>query len=213
MKFSEYYQRMENLLAAQLPGESARYKMAPPEREEYMGHNNQTRHAGVLILLYQKEQFFYTVLIKRTLYNGEHSGQISLPGGKYEYHDDDLITTALRETKEEIGISPTNIQVIGTLTPLYIPVSNHYVQPVVGVLNSEPVFRRNEKEVQEIFNINIESLMDPKCMIQNEYIHENSRRIKAPFYRYKKLKIWGATAMILAEYIELHEQIVANPYR
>lgn len=208
MTFSEYYKRIESLLTGELPGKTAQYKMAPLTRElPEIPTKQKKKYAGVLILLYPSGNEYYTILIRRTLYNGVHSGQVSLPGGKYEPHDSDLIFTAVRETEEETGVSSKKIEVIGKLTPLYIPVSNYCVQPVVGVLKSKPSFERNYKEVEEIFSVKLKTLMDPKCLIKENSIYENERYIQAPYFHYNNLKIWGATAMILSEFIELHGDI------
>lgn len=212
--YTQYFRRIADRLSGDLPGKTAQYKMAPTDRPGMGIHpDRKTRYAGVLILLYPKNQEYYTILIRRTLYYGVHSGQISLPGGKQEPGDQNLISTALRETEEEIGINSKNIEVIGKLTPLYIPVSNYYVQPVIGALNSEPSFRKDYKEVEEIFSIRLSDLMDPECIIEGEHIHERERKIKAPYYCYNNLKIWGATAMILSEFIELHKKLCTNPLR
>ncbi|MGM0530162.1 MAG: NUDIX hydrolase [Bacteroidota bacterium] len=206
MTFSEYCKRIENLLDGDLPGKTAQYKMAPLKRDLSEPLTTKgTKYAGVLILLYPLEEEYYTILIRRTLYNGVHSGQISFPGGKYEFHDRDLITTALRETEEEIGVSSNEIKVIGKLTPLFIPVSNYIVHPVVGVLKSKPSLERNYKEVEEIFSVKLETLTDPRCLIHNDSIYESEHNIEAPYFLYNKFKIWGATAMILSEFIEIHK--------
>ena len=208
MKFSEYYKRIGKLLEGELPGKTAQFRMAPMTRPQPdTSPDSDTRYAGVLILLYPVEQEYYTILIRRTLYNGVHSGQISFPGGKYESQDKDLITTALRETEEEIGVPSDKIKVIGELTPLYIPVSNYCVHPVIGTLESTPTFKRDYKEVEEILSVKLENLMDPKCLITDDCIYENERYIEAPYFHYDKIKIWGATAMILSEFIELHRHI------
>ncbi len=208
MTFSEYYRTVETLLAGELPGKRAQYKMAPAARNlPDTPVKGEIKYAGVLILLYNQDNEYYTILIRRSTYNGTHSGQISFPGGQYEPHDNNLTFTALRETEEEIGISPERIKVIGKLTPLYIPVSNYCVHPVVGVLDSDPVFEQDPKEVEEIFSVRLKSLIHPECLISNDNIYENERCIQAPYYHYKHLKIWGATAMILSEFIELHRNI------
>lgn len=208
MTFPEYYKKLERILNAELPGKTAQYKMAPLKRNmPETPSKREAKYAGVLILLYPVEEEHYIILIRRSLYDGVHSGQISFPGGKYESRDGDLIYTALRETDEEIGVSANEIQVIGKLTPLLIPVSNYIVHPVVGALTSEPAFERNNKEVEEIFSVKLETLTRPGCIIYNGEIYENERYIKAPYFHYKQFKIWGATAMILSEFIELHQNI------
>ena len=120
--------------------------------------------------------------------------------------DRDLFHTALRETHEEIGVIPHDIRIIGKLTPLYIPVSNHMVQPVIGRLTTDPRFIPDDKEVKEIYEIPVADLLKPDCLITNEGIMENNRVIHAPFYRYNGIQIWGATAMILSEFLELYSQ-------
>jgi 8-oxo-dGTP pyrophosphatase MutT (NUDIX family) len=212
MKHSTYYRTVEKLLTGELPGKTAQFKMAPPARDlPDTPLQRKTRYAGVLILLYPLENESYTILIRRSTYNGAHSGQISFPGGQYEASDKDLTFTALRETREEIGISPELIKVIGKLTPLYIPVSNYFVHPVVGILDSEPNFEKDPKEVEEIYSVKLESLLDPACLISDDHIYENERIIQAPYFQYNHLKIWGATAMILSEFIELHGNMAKRP--
>ena len=199
------YKKIEQLLKRPLPGQKAQLRMAPSERPS-SNSNRQTRNAGVLLLLYQRGEHLYTVLTRRAVYEGAHSGQISLPGGKFEMGDRDLFHTALRETHEEIGVIPHDIRIIGKLTPLYIPVSNHMVQPVIGRLTTDPRFIPDDKEVKEIYEIPVADLLKPDCLITNEGIMENNRVIHAPFYRYNGIQIWGATAMILSEFLELYSQ-------
>ena len=202
---TESHKRIARLLKKPLPGQHAQFKMAPVERPE-KASDRDTREAGVLILLYPKDGRLYTVLIQRPVYQGVHSGQISFPGGKQEPGDRDLVHTALRETHEEVGIPPEQIEVLGKLTPLFIPVSNHLVQPVIGTLADPPRMIPDEIEVDRIYEIRIRDLMEPDCRIQNESILENNRQIQAPFFRYDGLQIWGATAMILSEFLEIYRE-------
>lgn len=160
----------------------------------------------MLILLFPRDGEFFTILIQRPVYQGVHSGQISFPGGKKEPGDHDLIHTALRETHEEVGIPPQQIHVLGKLTPLYIPVSNHRVQPVIGSLSDPPRLIPDKKEVDRIYQVRIRELMEPDCLIQNESILENNRQIRAPFFKYDRLRIWGATAMIFSEFLEIYRK-------
>lgn len=214
MKFSDYYKRIEHCLSEELPGRAAQYKMAPALRKRPdTVMNSDTRKAGVLILLYNsREKEYYTTLIRKTLYDGVHSGQISFPGGKHEARDPDLVSTALRETEEEIGVPEKHIQILGKLTPLHIPVSNYDVQPFVGILKAEYPFKPDKKEVEEIFPINIRKLVHPDSLVRNKSFRENERQITAPYYQYHHLKIWGATAMMLSEFIEIHHKsTLAHP--
>lgn len=141
-------------------------------------------------------------MIKRTEYNGAHSGQISLPGGKYEQGDITLLETAFRETKEEIGIPCEDITFIGTLTTLYIPNSNFNVVPHVGVLSGEPDFRLNSREVERIIILPLKVLVD-KHFVKHFERTVNGKTILAPYYSFEENRIWGATAMILSEFAEM----------
>jgi 8-oxo-dGTP pyrophosphatase MutT (NUDIX family) len=199
------YRKIEQRLKKALPGQRAQYRMAPVARPKEVV-SALVQHAGVLVLLYNKNGQLHTVLTRRAMYEGVHSGQISLPGGKSEADDKNLTDTALRETHEEIGIDPRDIRVIGELTPLYIPVSNHMVQPVIGSLTVQPHFIADSKEVDQIYEIRLRDLLLPGCLIENDGITENNRHIKAPYYQYNGLQIWGATAMILSEFLELYRQ-------
>ncbi len=208
MKSSDYYKRIEHYLSQELPGRAAQYKMAPALRKSPDALlNTDARKAGVLILLHHsREKEYYTTLIRKTLYDGVHSGQISFPGGKHEARDQDLVSTALRETEEEIGVPAKYILIIGKLTPLHIPVSNYDVQPFVGILQTEYPFKPDKKEVEEIFPIKIRKLAHPGSLVRNKSFRENERQITAPYYQYQHLKIWGATAMMLSEFIEIHHK-------
>ncbi|NJK87071.1 MAG: CoA pyrophosphatase, partial [Bacteroidales bacterium] len=153
-----------------LPGADFQNKMAPLVRGDF-GLNLPFRKAGVLILIYSYNEVFYTLFIKRTEYNGAHSGQISFPGGMYEDEDITLDCTAIRETEEETGLNRNLVQIIGRLTPLHIPISNTEVHPFVGFYGQKPVFLANPLEVQFIIEAQIELLIDPfKCKRKkNEY--------------------------------------------
>jgi 8-oxo-dGTP pyrophosphatase MutT (NUDIX family) len=139
----------------------------------------------------------------RPEYPGVHSGQISLPGGKFEDSDDSLVFTALREAREEIGINPVKVQIIGQLTEMYIPPSNFMVTPIVGYQTSPPRFRADPKEVARIIEVNLVDLLE-KRNIRNKNIRlRTGISIKAPVYFIDGNVIWGATAMILSEFREI----------
>ncbi|MBA4321417.1 MAG: coenzyme A pyrophosphatase [Odoribacter sp.] len=154
--------------------------------------------AAVMILLYPKDDLIYTTFIQRPAYDGVHGGQISFPGGKKEASDTDLIHTAIREVSEEIGVDSTEINVISTLTPLYIPVSNIVVTPVVGWTDRLPIFTRQEEEVVFIIEADIRTLIDPS-IIKVKPFEIRGEMIDIKYFDYKNNVIWGATAMILHE--------------
>ena len=212
-QFQRYIQTLQEELQLELPGEQAQLKMAPPHRPT-KGSDAESKNAGVLILLYPENSGIYTVLIKRPVYEGVHSGQISLPGGKYEYDkDQNIIDTAFRETHEEVGIHQNAIHLLGQLTPLFIPVSNIHVQPVIGYLNYKPSFIPDSREVDELYKIKINDLLAPECVTEDEIILADQQKIIAPYYKLDHIQVWGATAMILSEFFEIHQKICINPVR
>ena len=157
--------------------------------------------AAVMALLYPSGREPHLVFIKRNAYDGPHSAQISFPGGAREKGDPSLQHTAIRETREELGING-KMEVLGSLTPLYIPVSNFMVYPFVGCMSEAPVFDPDPSEVQYVVEASMETLLDPMNR-DSETLFHHEMHIQAPFYRVGKEKIWGATAMILSELLQL----------
>lgn len=204
-----YIQKLRIRLNQPLPGESSRDSMAPARVINYEPSGNHTK-AGVLILLYPFAGELRTVFIKRTEYPGPHSGQISFPGGKAEKKDKSQIETALREACEETGISPDRVKVIGNLTPLYIPVSNIEVLPVVGYTDSMPDFRISKKEVRYLIEVPLKDLTGSN-IITEKNLKIKGIAIRAPGYLVNNEFIWGATAMILAEFREILENAGLPP--
>ncbi|MCK5169213.1 MAG: CoA pyrophosphatase, partial [Bacteroidales bacterium] len=153
-------------------------------------------------LLYQKDMDLYISFIQRTEYNGPHSGQISFPGGKLEKRDKNIIETALRESHEEIGINTEKVNIIGQLTPLHIPISNFIVYPVIGMCEDTPTFKADINEVEKIIEIKLQDLINPNNCTSKEFKYGDLSFV-APIYSPNKLTIWGATAMILSEFLEI----------
>ncbi|MFO7827583.1 MAG: CoA pyrophosphatase [Bacteroidales bacterium] len=203
--YADFFERLKDKFKQKLPGEIAQAKMAPKVREHFKT-SAKRRNAGVLILLYPKNDALHVVFIKRTEYDGAHSGQISLPGGKFEQGDQTLENTALRESNEEIGIDPEKTKILGKLTPLHIPVSNFYVLPFVGFYDTTPEFKPDPTEVEKIIELKLSELIDPEnCTLQE--FHYGDLAFTAPIYKSKELVIWGATAMILSEFIEVVKKV------
>jgi len=139
-EFNHLITRLEEHLSKPLPGLEAQKRMSPEGRRNLRNGNLPEKKAGVLILLYPEESRICFPLMRRPEYGGVHSGQISLPGGKKEDNDRNLVETALRETEEELGISAIDVQVLGSLSELYIQPSNVDVLPVVGYVKKVPNF-------------------------------------------------------------------------
>jgi len=191
-----------------LPGVTSHLKMSPEHRIKEFSDLTETllsaRKSAVLILLFPENGKLKTVFIKRSEYNGVHSGQISFPGGKYEQSDISFKETALRETNEEIGVSKDKIEIIGQLSDFYIPPSNFMVKVFVGYATHKPIFTKDTKEVQSIVDVFVEEFYDNNIIAEKEF-YSTSRQIKvkAPAYIINGLEIWGATAMMVSELLDV----------
>lgn len=188
-------------LTQPLPGKDAQLKMAPSFRPDLSPKDSDTK-AGVLLLLYPNINELCLVLIKRPVYQGIHSGQISFPGGKFEPSDRSLVETALRETQEETGLSHDLIEIIGQLTPLYIPVSEIEVYPIVGFISARPIFHPDPHEVESLIEAPLSSLLAPASKEAKPFKNEKYNGI-IPYFNVQNYHVWGATAMILNEFLEI----------
>lgn len=160
------------------------------------------RSAAVMVLLFPEDGEVRFPLIVRCDAPGDvHAGQISLPGGSREA-DEDLITTALRETHEELGIEPARIEVVGTLSPHRIPVSGFEVLPVVGVTEGRPAMVPEVAEVDRIVVTSIEELEEPGRRTEFERTW-SGQPVRIPAWRLDDGLLWGATAMILSELLAI----------
>jgi 8-oxo-dGTP pyrophosphatase MutT (NUDIX family) len=190
-----------------LPGKLVQERMSPNIRTSLnFIHEKPLRQSAVMLLLYPKNGELYLAYFKRPEYDGPHSGQIAFPGGKAEIQDATILETALRETKEEFGIEPEMIDVLGALTNIYIPVSNMDVSPFVGFLTSAPNFIPNTDEVNYIIELPISILLDDNAK-KTETKFRHGMEIETPMYVYNKEEIWGATAMITSEFEEILRSI------
>ncbi len=206
MEFTSFIHKLEDQLQRPLPGLMAQLKMSSMSRvRELMkdGPREDAVQSSVLVLLYPADQEIKLVLMLRPHYDGVHSGQISLPGGKYEDGDESLIYTALREVKEEMGIDPWRVQLLGQLSEIYIPPSNYLVTPIVGYLASPPVFTPDPSEVADIIEISINELISDANIQQKVMRLHNGETIEVPSFYINNNVIWGATAMILSELKEI----------
>ena len=203
---------LKSELEKPLPGTEIQWQMASSDRMIKDFQRSPGKNAGVaavLILLYPHNYSLYTVLMQRHDYKGVHGGQISFPGGKKEASDADNIQTAIREANEETGVDPTAISVIGTLTPLFIPVSNMIVTPVVGWTDKKPDYRHQKEEVVFLFDADLKRLLD-SSIIKTKPMEIRGESIDVKYFDYDGNVIWGATAMILHELLTIIKKI-KNP--
>ncbi len=191
-----------------LPGEEAHKKLAPLIRINELKDIDITKknphEAGVMAVFYPgDENETRLVLILRKTYKGVHSNQVGFPGGRVEIQDSDLEATALRETEEEVGIPRDEIEVVKKLTKLYIPPSNFWVQPFIGLLSKKPVMIPQESEVEAILEVKLSEFLDDEYMITENLSTSYATNIEVPAYKLNGHVVWGATGMMLSEIREM----------
>ena len=200
-------EQIKERLKKPLPGNEAHLTTRIKTKSEVTFPNTQeiARPAAVLILLFPFEDEIQFFLTKRTEDVEHHKGQISLPGGIRE-NDESLNETALRETKEEVGIDSTKIIISGSLTPFFIPVTGYIVHPFIGWCKEKPSTKIHDVEVNQLFSVSITELMDEK-ILQTEQWNIRGYDAIVPYYNFGKCKVWGATAAILSEFKSILEDI------
>lgn len=157
------------------------------------------REAGVLILFTHAQDDWHIILTRRTAALNGHSGQMSFPGGRRDPQDANFWQTALRETHEELGIETTDIQCLGSLTPLYIPPSHFDVYPWVGYLPAFPALNPNPQEVAAVYFAPISALLDPTSKTETDIALQDGMLRRVPAYLLCDQIVWGATAIMLCE--------------
>lgn len=196
--------QLKKVLKEPLPGIIAQKKMMPDIHNTHLKYFSEKplREAAVLISLFPFEGNLGTVFIERTQDASPHSGQIAFPGGRYEFNDVTLINTALREANEELGINPDEVEIIGSLTPIEIPISGFSVTPIVGFLQTDPTINPCPTEVQNYYKVTLKELLNTNNKTTGE-VSVRNKRITTPYYKLKHTLIWGATAMVLSEFEEI----------
>lgn len=203
----DFSKNLTNRLQTALPGKVAQKIMMPKASSVIdrfsIDVKKGAKEGAVLILLYKKDGKIYFPLTQRHEYDGVHSGQISFPGGKVEETDGSVVNTALRETEEEIGVKQSSVSIIGRLTDLFIIVSNFNVRPVIGFVDEPPSFTIDNHEVAKVIEISIDQLVDGTLVKEKEVVTKGGYRIRAPYFDFDGHHVWGATAMMLAEFKEV----------
>lgn len=202
--------KLENRLRAPLPAGEAHLKMKPilPGGVSFRSSDPSTARKGaVMILLYKRDKQWYFPLIQRPIYDGVHSGQVAFPGGRYEETDEDLLATALRESQEEIGIETAKVKVIGRLSEFFVAVSNHLILPVVGFYNGRPEFIPEPREVDHVIEVPLSQLLDANLLKEKEITAASGYKLISPYFELENKVVWGATAMMLSEFVEILKEI------
>ncbi len=158
--------------------------------------------AAVLLPLYHKEGEYHVLFTKRTEKVEYHKGQICFPGGARHPEDRSLADTALRETFEEIGIRPEDVEVLGELDDMGTLTSNFLITPFVALIPYPYEFVVSSDEIEELIEVPIPALLDKGCYREEFYTHQG-RPYWSCTYQYKDKVIWGATARILKQFLDL----------
>ncbi len=193
-------ENIKKALAGNLSGKTSHQKMMPPNRKLKAAAIDKSRlkPSSVLLLLFEEDDELYICLIKRPVTMKHHAGQVAFPGGRIDPEETSM-ETALRETWEEIGVAPEKIEVLGALSELFVDVSGFLIQPFVGWLNEKPSFKLNKAEVEKII---LFPLLKYKDNLEETELETVSGKLKVPCFHFEGEIIWGATAMILAEFFD-----------
>jgi 8-oxo-dGTP pyrophosphatase MutT (NUDIX family) len=206
----DFIEKLRTELLTRLPGVEAHLRLAPEIRKidlKNVIEPKQAMESAVLILLYPVENRLHTVVILRNEYDGPHSGQISLPGGKYEESDIDFLYTAIRESQEEIGINPSDIEIVGQLSRFYVRPSNFIVYPFIAYQSFRPDFHPDPTEVQRIIEIDVFKELNLDKIVNRTLSFKNDIKVYAPGFSVGGEFLWGATAMIMSELIYVLDQV------
>lgn len=211
MNFQDFLEYVPKLMEVDLPASEAHFKMAPLERIESLKNLNlatkNPKTAAVMMLFYPKNGRTHLVLIVRNSYQGVHSDQIAFPGGKYEPRDQIFENTALRETHEEIGISPDCIEIKRAFTRLYIQPSNFMVYPFLGICKEEIVFIPDAIEVADIIELPLSVFLGDDIIVSVSISTSYADNIRVPAFKINEHIVWGATAMMLNELKEVLKKV------
>jgi 8-oxo-dGTP pyrophosphatase MutT (NUDIX family) len=201
---------LRDRLQRPLPGRSAQLKLAAySSRLSFDAPVNAVQAAVMLLLYADPQDQFSTVLIERVKHKKDkHSGQISLPGGRVDPTDGSLEACAMREASEEIGLRTDHIQILGRLTDLYIPVSGFMVTPIVAYATEIHKLIPQPTEVASILHIAIPDLLS-KDIVRYRDLQVSKELIlpDVPHYELEGKIVWGATAMMLSEFIDVAQSL------
>ncbi len=183
-------------------GRKAHLKMSHAGRVYDPDPKKKFMQAAVMQFIYPVDSVYHMVLIKRSSKNAadKHKGQIAFPGGRAEKGDASLMETALREFQEEVGVQPNSVQVLGELTPLFIPVSGYQVHPYLAVGKTKPEFTAQIEEVDDIIEMPLKLLLSEETKKTTALeINDHITLKNIPYYDIFGHIVWGATAMMLSE--------------
>jgi len=176
--------------------------LAEREKKVILFSNKPLHPAAVLIPVYKKDSEYYVLLTKRTEELEYHKGQICFPGGSHHDKDGSLRDTALREAYEEVGIQPEDVEILGELDSMGTLTSNFLITPYVGIIPYPYKFTVSQHEIDELIEVPFTALADDSNYWEETRTAEGVTG-KASFFKYKDKVIWGATARILKQLVDL----------
>lgn len=168
--------------------------------------DNQGNPSSVLVPLFPGEDQGLNVVLTLRTNSIRHAGQISFPGGRAEVNESP-VETALRESHEEVGIKPESVEIAGSISPLYLDRSNNRISPIVGFLEAMPDMTRNPNEVEEIITVKMEDLLG-NSLLKREIWELQNRKLEVPYWDIHRVPLWGATAMMMSELLELYQSFL-----
>ena len=202
-----FLDKIKQEISERLPGETAHLKMSPEHRilsSAALKNAQNIRESAVAIVLYRIDDRIECILTQRPIYAGNHSGQVSFPGGKKDFSDENLEATARRECFEEIGIPREKGILLGKLTDVYIPVSGFLVKPFVFYHRELPDLIPDKREVAEILRFSLFDLKKETLISYTEIRLDDGTIFRnIPYFNLANKKVWGATALILSEIKEI----------
>jgi 8-oxo-dGTP pyrophosphatase MutT (NUDIX family) len=215
MRFNDVIAKLEQGLTRELPGSAAQARLAPVPRRQWPAgfDSSRIRDAAGLLLVFPRtinaehaEHAMYAdtahiLLTVRADTLGRHGGQVSLPGGVID-PGETFEQAALREAHEEVGLAQDQVRVLGALTPLDIPVSGFRLHPIVGASETRPRLTPARGEVARILEIDVDELFAPDCVVHTPR-ERDGISLTIPGFHLHGVEIWGATAMVLAEFLSL----------
>jgi 8-oxo-dGTP pyrophosphatase MutT (NUDIX family) len=197
-----------NAFQKPLPGKSSHDKLMSYHRPD--AHVARLRvpspkESAVIMLLFERKELWHTLFIERPTNQGTHSGQLAFPGGKLEANETHA-EAALRETFEEVGIEPQQLEIIGQLTELYIPPSNYIVKPFVAIAREQLTWTINPSEVVRTLEVPLQTLMHIDALgTHTVELNQNGAKLEVSGFLIEDKVLWGATAMMLQEFRQLLE--------
>jgi 8-oxo-dGTP pyrophosphatase MutT (NUDIX family) len=211
---THFYHYLKQLEFGRLPGRQAQMRMSPtPLDPDFVlpRKPSDTAHpSSVLIPIYpDSNQNLHVVLTLRSD-RIRHAGQISFPGGRQE-NQESLEETALRELHEEVGIPGTIVKTAGPITPLYLHRTDNQITPYVGILDKKPKLIPNPIEVSEIVTAELDALLSDRHKKREQWDLSQSS-FNVPYWDIHDVPLWGATAMIMSEFLEIYENFRQSEY-